>query len=220
VIGIYPYFYNVAIGFFCLNIPHCCRIAAAELLHFSEIMNVLFLFGFEPCFGWSQSWEGSMAVWGLSLMLLLLGLIGCVLPVLPGHMLIVIAAILPRWLLGEASGVNRGTLIGLVLLWGGAQWLEWASGAAGAKWFGGSKWSAWGAVLGALIGMFFFPFGLLLGPLIGAFVGEKWFAQKELRPSLSAGVGSMVGVAVGMVIQLGIGLVMAAWIVIDVVLGA
>ncbi|TAE93008.1 MAG: DUF456 domain-containing protein [Verrucomicrobia bacterium] len=183
-------------------------------------MNVYILFLFEPCLGWSPSWEGSMGAWGLSLVLLLLGLVGCVLPVLPGHMLIVLAAVLPRWLLGEASGLHHGTLIGLVLLWGLAQWLEWASGAAGAKWFGGSKWSAWGAVLGGLIGMFFFPIGLLLGPLIGAFVGEKWFAKKALRPSLTAGVGSMVGVAMGMVVQLVIGVIMAAWIVIDIVLGA
>lgn len=157
--------------------------------------------------------------WGLLVVLLLLGLIGCLAPVLPGHLLIAFAAVVHRLLLGEASGLNRWTFLALFCLCGLAQWMEWLSGAVGAKWFGGSKWSSWGALLGGFVGIFFFPFGLLLGPLIGAFVFEKWLAKKDLRPSLAAGFGSMVGAVAGMVAQIIVGLVMVGWILIDIIWG-
>jgi uncharacterized protein YqgC (DUF456 family) len=164
---------------------------------------------------WSLPLDAATIAWSLLVLLLMLGLIGCVLPILPGHMLILLAAVLHRFILGEASGLSRWTFLALVLLWGIAQWIEWASGAAGARWFGGSKWGAWGAVIGGLVGMFFFPVGLLLGPFVGAFLLEKCMAKKDFRPSIASGVGSMVGAAVGMVIQVGVGVVMIAWIVID-----
>lgn len=89
------------------------------------------------------------------------------------------------------------------------------SGAAGTKWFGGSKWGAWGALIGGIVGMFFFPFGLILGPLIGALLFEKFFAKKENTPALVSGVGSVLGTVAGMIVKFAVGLVMAGWILVD-----
>jgi hypothetical protein len=93
--------------------------------------------------------------------------------------------------------------------------LEFLSGAAGTKWFGGSKWGAWGALIGGLAGMFFFPIGLILGPLIGALAFELIFAKKETAPAVVSGVGSVLGTVAGMLIKLAIGIVMLAWIILD-----
>lgn len=153
--------------------------------------------------------------WALMLLLAILGLVGCVLPILPGHILILLAAGVHRLILGDDSGLNGWSFVVLVILLLIAQWFEWASGAVGVRWFGGSKWGAWGALLGAMVGMFFFPFGLILGPFIGAFVLEKWGSKKNCRPALVSGVGSAVGATAGLLVKLLIGLLMVIWLLVD-----
>jgi hypothetical protein len=49
---------------------------------------------------------------------------------------------------------------------------------------------------------------------------EKVLAKKELRPSAVSGIGSMVGVAFGIFMQVLVGVAMVAWIVVDLWLGA
>jgi uncharacterized protein YqgC (DUF456 family) len=98
-----------------------------------------------------------------------------------------------------------------------SQTLEFVSGAAGARWFGGSRWGAAGALIGGIVGMFFFPFGLLLGPLIGAFLFEFGFARKKLRPSTVSGVGSVAGTLGGMIIKVALGVLMVGYFLVDVI---
>jgi uncharacterized protein len=95
---------------------------------------------------------------------------------------------------------------------------EIMSGSLGAKWFGGSKWGAWGAFVGGVVGLFFFPIGLLLGPLLGAVGFEMTFGKKRADESMVSGVGSVIGTLAGMVFKLVIGLVMIGWFFVDVFL--
>ncbi|NQX01235.1 DUF456 domain-containing protein, partial [bacterium] len=95
---------------------------------------------------------------------------------------------------------------------------EMLSGAAGAKWFGGTRWGAVGAIVGSLVGMFFLPFGLLLGPLIGAFVCEIAVAKKHGRHAAISGVGSVIGTVAGMAVKIVVGLLMIGWFLADVFL--
>lgn len=166
-------------------------------------------------FSWESS--GTYVAWIVTICLLLVGLVGSLVPILPGHLILLIAAIAHRLMLGEASGLRWWSFVILVVLLALSQAFEFLSGAAGTKWFGGSKWGAWGALLGGIVGMFFFPFGLILGPLIGAVLFEKCFAKKENRPAIESGVGSVLGTVAGMVVKLAVGVVMAVWIVIDAV---
>ena len=163
------------------------------------------------------AWQvGDSAVaWVVTSCLLLLGLVGCLIPILPGHVILLLAAVMHRLLLGEASGIRWWSFAVLLLLLIASQAFEFFSGAAGTKWFGGSKWGAWGALVGGIVGMFFFSFGLLLGPLIGALLGEKIFAKKENTPAIVSGVGSVLGTVAGMIVKLAVGLVMVVWILID-----
>ncbi len=165
-------------------------------------------------------WEmiQSSAVWVVTICLLLAGLIGCVLPVLPGHLIILIGVIAYRLMQGPDSGLHWWSFAILVVLMAVSQTFEMLSGAAGSKWFGGTRWGAIGAVAGSIVGMFFLPFGLLLGPLIGAFVCEIALAKKQGHHAAISGVGSVVGTLAGMGFKIAIGVAMIGWFFVDVFL--
>jgi uncharacterized protein YqgC (DUF456 family) len=160
---------------------------------------------------------GIGVAWLITGSLLAAGAVGCVLPVLPGHLILLLAAVAHRLMLGaEGSGLHWWSFVILGGLMAVSQTLEMVSGAAGAKWFGGTRWGALGAIGGALIGMFFMPLGLLVGPLLGALVCEIGLAKQETKPAVISGVGSVVGTLVGMGIKMLIGAVMIVWFFLDV----
>ncbi len=166
------------------------------------------------------AWQnvGTGAAWAVTISLLLAGAVGCVLPVLPGHLIILIAAIAHRLMLGETSGLRWWSFLILVVLMAISQTFEMLSGAVGSKWFGGTRWGAGGALIGTVVGLFFLPFGLLLGPLSGAFVGEIAFARKHPHHAAISGVGSVVGTIAGMGFKLVVGVLMIVWFFLDVFL--
>lgn len=155
-------------------------------------------------------------VWIVTGCLLFAGFVGCVIPFLPGHLLIFAAAVGYRLMKGPEAGIAWWSFAILIVLMAFSQTLEIVSGSLGAKWFGGSKWGAIGALVGGIAGLFFLPFGLLLGPLAGAFGFEYMFAKKETRDSMVSGVGSVVGVVAGMGFKIAIGVLMIAWFLVDV----
>jgi hypothetical protein len=167
----------------------------------------------------SALWDGVGvgAAWVVTGCLLLAGVIGCVLPILPGHLILLMAALAHRLMLGaEGSGLEWWSFVILGALMVISQTIEMVSGAAGTRWFGGTRWGAVGALVGGIAGMFFMPFGLLVGPLVGAFVCEIYFARKETLAAWHSGVGSMVGTLVGMGVKIIIGAVMIVWFFLDV----
>jgi uncharacterized protein YqgC (DUF456 family) len=160
---------------------------------------------------------GIGAAWFVTLCLLLAGMVGCVLPVLPGHLILLIAAVAHRLMLGAAdSGLAWWSFLVLGLLMAISQTFEMLSGAAGARWFGGTRWGVLGAFIGSLAGLFFLPFGLLVGPLAGAIVFEMGFANQQTTPAVVSGVGSVVGTLTGMAFKLVIGVLMVLWFLLDV----
>ena len=154
--------------------------------------------------------------WIVTIVLLVAGLAGCVVPVIPGHLFILLAAVSHRLIFQGESGVEWWTFAVLGTLLVGSQVFEWVSGAAGSKWFGGTKWGAAGALVGGVVGMFFMPFGLVLGPLVGAYGFEALFAKQETRKAISSGVGSAVGTLASLVVKIVVGVIMTVWFVVDV----
>ena len=171
-------------------------------------------------FQFSDVWGGvgAGAGWFVTICLLVAGLVGCILPVLPGHLILFIGVIAHRLMFQENSGLQWWSFLVLGVLMAVSQTFEMLSGAAGAKWFGGTRWGALGALVGSIVGLFFLPFGLLLGPLAGAFVGEIVFAKKPSHHAAYSGVGSVVGTLAGMGFKIVIGLMMVAWFFLDVFL--
>lgn len=153
--------------------------------------------------------------WFLTIVLFAVGLIGTVVPVVPGTTIILAAAIVHRIMLGPDRGIGWYTIIVLVLLTLASYALDVLSGYFGAKYFGATKWGTFGAVLGALIGLFFGLIGLFVGPVIGAIAGEV-IAGKRMIDAGRAGWGSLLGNVGAMLAKLIIGLAMITIFLINV----
>ena len=145
--------------------------------------------------------------WLLTIVLFAIGLIGTVVPILPGTTIILAAAIIHRLVLGAEKSIGWKTIVVLVLLTLLSYAFDFLGSYFGAKYFGATKWGAFGAILGALIGLFFGIIGLFVGPVIGAIAGEI-IAGKRMIDAGRAGWGSLLGNIGAMVAKLTIALAM------------
>ncbi len=151
--------------------------------------------------------------WTITLLLMVIGLAGTLLPLLPGTTVILGAAILHHFMLGEAHSVGWWTIAGLTALTVVSYVLDILSGSLGAKWFGATRWGAFGGIVGALVGMFFFPWGLFLGPMCGVLLGEL-LGGKKLLPAGKTTWGTLLGTTAGMVAKLIVGGMMIVWFIV------
>jgi uncharacterized protein YqgC (DUF456 family) len=145
--------------------------------------------------------------WLFTIVLFAVGLIGTVLPVIPGTTIILAAAIIHRMMLGAEKSIGWRSIAILLLLTLATYALDFLGGYFGAKYFGATKWGMFGAVIGALVGIAFGIIGLFIGPVIGAITGE-FIAGKRLIDAGRAGWGSLLGNLGGMIGKLVIALVM------------
>jgi uncharacterized protein len=145
--------------------------------------------------------------WLLTVILFAVGLIGTVLPVFPGTIIILAGALLHRIMLGPEKSIGWVTIAILLVLTLAAYALDFLSGYFGAKYFGATKWGMFGALLGALIGIFFGIAGLFVSPVIGAIAGE-FIAGKRMIDAGRAGWGSLLGNLGAMIGKLFIALAM------------
>ena len=145
--------------------------------------------------------------WFITIVLFAIGLIGTVLPIVPGTTVILAASIIHRVMLGAEQSVGWKTLALLTLLTAATYALDFLCGYFGAKFFGATKWGMFGAVLGVLAGLFFGLAGLFIGPVVGAIAGEL-VGGKRMVDAGRAGWGSLLGNLGGMLGKLLIGLVM------------
>ncbi len=153
--------------------------------------------------------------WTILVLFLLLGLIGILLPVMPGILLILAGVVLHKILLpGYLSGWTLG-VVGLGVL--ATLGLDLLGSLAGAKWGGASKQGMVGLGVGSIVGIFFAPAGLILGPLIGVFIGEILVASRSVAEGAKAGVGATLGVAVSTLLKFLLGLILVMWVVCDLI---
>ena len=160
----------------------------------------------------------SILPWFVTYGLLIAAAIGAFIPILPSHLLVVIAAGAHWGMLNEEAGVGMVTMIILVAMLVISQVSETLSGSLGSKRFGGSKWGTIGALVGVLVGLFFPPLGFVLGPLCGALLLELIFGKKNLKEASSSGVGSAVGTLTGLLIRMVIALLMIIYLLLDIYL--
>lgn len=134
------------------------------------------------------------------------GLIGLVLPAFPGAILIFLGFLLAAWAEGFTH-IGFGTLsvLGVMALLIYA--VDFIAGALGAKRLGASTRAILGATIGAIVGLFFGIPGVLLGPFIGAVLGEL-SVQRNLIAAGKAGIGTTIGLALGVAAKLAVALSM------------
>jgi uncharacterized protein YqgC (DUF456 family) len=142
----------------------------------------------------------------LTLLVMLAGLIGSLLPVMPGVPLILIAAIGHRLYFG-AAGINNVVLIILVWLTLVSLVFDFLASLLGSRKFGATWLGMTGAVVGGIIGLFFSLPGIILGPFLGAMIFEM-LGDKEFKQAVHAGLGATVGLLLGIVGKFAIGVVM------------
>jgi uncharacterized protein len=145
--------------------------------------------------------------WFFTIVLFAIGLIGTLLPFVPGTTVILAAAIIHRIMLGADKSVGWTCVAILSLLTLASYGLDFLGGYFGAKYFGATRWGTLGAVVGAIIGLFFGIPGLFIGPVIGALTGE-FIAGKKMIDAGRAGWGSLLGNLGGMFAKLVIALAM------------
>jgi uncharacterized protein YqgC (DUF456 family) len=131
----------------------------------------------------------------LALLLMAVGLLGSILPGLPGTPLIFATAVGHRLVVGP-SGAQTWVLVVLGVAALLALAADYAASLYGAKRLGATRLGLIGAGVGGLVGLFLGPFGILLGPFVGAF-GFEYFGGREWRESAKAGAGATIGLFVG-----------------------
>ena len=148
----------------------------------------------------------------LGTLLTLTGLAGLLLPVLPGTPVLFLGLVLVAWA-EQFRYVGLWTLLALAALAALTYLVEFFAALLGVKKFGGSRRAMAGAALGGLIGIFFGIPGVLLGPFVGAVLGELSL-QRGLEQASKAGLGTVVGMALGIAGKLAIGIVMVGLFVL------
>ena len=136
----------------------------------------------------------------LAALLILVGLAGAVVPVLPGVPLVFAG----MWLAAGTDHyqhIGTFTLILLGVLAVLALAIDFVASLFGAKRVGASVRALWGASIGTIVGFFFSLPGLLLGPFIGALIGELSVGSR-LGKATSVGIGTWIGLLFGALAKL------------------
>ncbi len=129
-----------------------------------------------------------------------LGILGCIIPAIPGPLFSWSSLLLFFLLPDHEVGMTMLAISGVLMLIVTA--LDYVVPVLGAKKFGSSREGIIGGMVGIVVGLFFFPpLGIILGPLIGTIVGDL-IAGGTFVKALNSGVGSLLGFIVGTSIKL------------------
>lgn len=128
----------------------------------------------------------------IAFILMIIGIFGSFLPVLPGPPISWVGLLLLY--LTKAVPMSY-TVLGVTLfvaLVVGI--LDYVIPAKGTKRFGGSKYGIWGTNIGLVVGIFApIPFGFIIGPFVGAFIGEMFNDSNDSQKAFKAATGSFIG---------------------------
>jgi uncharacterized protein len=144
----------------------------------------------------------------IAALLVIVGVIGTVLPVLPGVVLVFAGL----FVAAQAQGFTRVGLVGLTII-GALALLAFAvdffASVMGTKRVGASPKALAGAALGGVIGIFLGIPGLIFGPFVGAFLGELW-ARGGFKQASKVGIGTWLGLLFAAIAKVVIAFLMIA----------
>jgi uncharacterized protein YqgC (DUF456 family) len=136
----------------------------------------------------------------LAAIIVIVGLVGLVLPAIPGASLVFAGLLVAAWA-EDFAYVGLWSIVILAVLALLTYGVDLWAAMFGAKKFGASKRAIIGAVVGAVVGVFLgFP-GVLFGPFIGAVIGEL-LAKQSLQQAARAGMGATIGLILGAAIKI------------------
>ena len=150
--------------------------------------------------------ETTIVYWIGAALLVVIGLIGLVLPALPGALLILAGLILGAWAEGFAH-VGLWTIAILTVMAGLTYAVDFWATMFGVKKFSASKRAVIGALIGVVAGLFLGVPGVIFGPFIGAVIGEL-SARRNLQQATRAGIGAIIGIVLGAALKIALALAM------------
>ncbi|HSI25191.1 MAG TPA: DUF456 domain-containing protein [Methylotenera sp.] len=144
----------------------------------------------------------------VAVLLVVVGIAGTVLPMLPGVPLVFAGLLLAAW----HSGFNQVGIITMVII-GAIAAMAWAvdffASVVTAKKAGASKYALWGAAIGAVVGIIGGIPGLIIGPAIGAIIGEL-ITHKDTTKATTVGIAAGLGFVLALAIKIVLVLTMLA----------
>lgn len=154
-------------------------------------------------------------LWTLSVLLIVIGLAGTVLPALPGPALVLAGIALAAWIddFTRVGGLTLALIAGLAVL---AWVLDAVAGLLGAQRVGASRPALIGAAIGTVVGLFMGLVGVLFMPFVGAVAGELMARRDEMR-ALQVGLGTWVGIMLGLLAKVVLSLVMVGVFVVALI---
>lgn len=145
-------------------------------------------------------------LWILCAALIVAGLAGTVLPVLPGTVLVWAGIVLGAWI-DDFQRVGTTTLVVVTVLAALAWVLDYVAGLLGARKAGASRQALLGAAIGTVAGLFMGVVGVLFMPLVGAALGE-YLAQKDQHRAVRVGVATWLGIMLGLLAKVVLAFIM------------
>lgn len=141
-------------------------------------------------------------LWILAVAMIVAGVVGTVLPMLPGPLLVFAGLLLGAWIDGFARvGVATVVVLGVLTV---LSWLvDYLSGVMGAKKVGATRQAIVGAAIGTVLGVFTGLWGLLFMPLAGAAIGEYLAIRDHVRAT-HVGIATWIGMMIGAVLKIAI----------------
>lgn len=151
----------------------------------------------------------------LSFILVLTGILGSFLPVLPGPSLSWLGMLLLYFV--DGVSINLYFLIATLILVVVVSLLDYVIPSRGTKKYGGSKYGIWGTNIGLVVGIFTpIPLGFIAGPFIGAFIGELINNQKEVGKAFKAATGSFIGFLASTFIKFVLAMGILGWYIVEI----
>lgn len=150
--------------------------------------------------------------WILAALLVIGGLAGTILPAMPGVPMVFAGLLLAAWIT-DFEPAGAGTLAVLGAMTAIAWLLDFLAAAMGAQRLGASPRAFWGAMIGAIVGIFFGLPGIILGPFLGAVIAEL-SGGRSISDAGKAGVGAWIGTVIGAAAKLAIAFTMVGVFII------
>ncbi len=147
----------------------------------------------------------------LAIILCIIGVIGCIIPGLPGTPLNYAAMLIVQW---RINSFQTSTLVIFGVLTVAVLVIDYVLPIWFAKKFGATKQGIWGSVIGMLLGMFLTPIGMILGMLIGAVVGDMT-AGRTSGEATRSGFATFFGTLLSLGLKLGVSLAVSMLVIYD-----
>ena len=153
----------------------------------------------------------------ISIVLLILGILGTFIPVLPGLLLSLCGLLIYKF--GTDATLDMVYIWIFVFLTAVSVILNYVIPARTNRKYGGTRWGSVGSVIGTLVGIFFIPvpFGFLIGMFLGVFVGELLHDASDKKKAWNSTKGAFIGFLYGTGFNFMVGLAMFLVVLFDII---